>query len=132
MAAGLAEVGKQLQKCAESQGLQGELGKLFPGVAAGTADKSVSRALAGRPLPPRRRPGSVEPAGVAAAVVGGLLVAGDVHQLEVLGGEEQAVEVLPVHLAALRAADGRGQRGHHRAPLLYSAGTARDVRLVLC
>lgn len=88
-----------------------------------------SRALPSR-LPPSRRlpsrllpPGScqrpIDPTAVTLQLVRGLLVAGDVHQLQVLRSEEQAVEVLPVHLPPVL--DRLSQRGYHGALLLYSA-----------
>lgn len=80
-----------------------------------------SLALSSRPPPLWPFLGSVDPAGVALELVGGLLVAGDVHQLEVLRGEEQAVEVLPVHLSPAPVLDGPSQCGHDGALLLYAA-----------
>lgn len=83
--------------------------------------RATSPAPANGPLPPGHRLGAVDPAGVTAESVRGLLVAGDMDQLEVVQGEEQAVEVLPVHHPPLCVADGCSQRGDHCALLLYSA-----------
>lgn len=74
------------------------------------------------PLGPRLRP--IDPAAVTLQLVCGLLVAGDVHQLQVLNSEEQAVEVLPVHFPPIP--DRFRQRGDHGALLLYSAKSGRD------
>lgn len=81
----------------------------------------ASQALASSPPPLGLRLGPVDPAWVTAESVGGLLVAGDVHQLEVLGGEEQAVEILPVHLSAVLLLHGLRQRRDDCAFLFYSA-----------
>lgn len=77
----------------------------------------MSLALPSRPLLLGPFLGPVDPAVVALQPVSGLLVAGDVHQLQVLGGEKQTVEVLPVHLPPVL--DGSSQCGHHGALLLY-------------
>lgn len=97
----------------------------------------MSLALPSRALLPSRLlpPGSclrpIDPTAVALQLVCGLLVAGDVHQLQVLGSEEQAVEVLPVHLPPIL--DGFSQRGYHGALLLYYMiqvpGTEEDPAL---
>lgn len=90
----------------------------------------MSLALPSRALLPSRLlpPGSclrpIDPTAVALQLVCGLLVAGDVHQLQVLGSEEQAVEVLPVHLPPIL--DGFSQRGYHGALLLYSTKSGGD------
>lgn len=84
----------------------------------------MSPALASRPLLLGSYLGSVDPTMVTLQLVCGLLVAGDVHQLQVLGREEQAVEVLPVHLPPIL--DCFRQRGHHGALLLYSAKSGED------
>lgn len=88
----------------------------------GGGRRRVSPALARRPPPPRLRLGSVDPVRVTAEPVGGLLMAGDVDQLEVVCGEEQAVEVLPGHLPAGPLRHGFLQRGDDCALLFYSAG----------
>ena len=80
-----------------------------------------SRALASSPLPLGLRLRPVDPARVTAESVGGFLVAGDVHQLQVVRGEEQAVEVLPVYLPAALVLGRLRQRGDNGALLLYSA-----------
>lgn len=84
----------------------------------------MSLALPSRPLLLGPFLGPVDPAVVALQPVSGLLVAGDVHQLQVLGGEKQTVEVLPVHLPPVL--DGSSQCGHHGALLLYSAKSGTD------
>lgn len=78
-----------------------------------------SRALPSRLLPLGSCLRPIDPTVVTLQLVCGLLVAGDVHQLQVLGSEEQAVEVLPVHLPP--GLDRFSQRGDHCALLLYSA-----------
>lgn len=84
----------------------------------------MSPTLASRPLLLGSCLGPVDPTVVTLQLVRGLLVAGDVHQLQVLDREEQAVEVLPVHLPPIL--DCFRQRGHHSALLLYSAKSGED------
>lgn len=84
----------------------------------------MALALPSRPLLLGPFLGPVDPAVVTLKPVCGLLVAGDVHQLQVLSSEKQAVEVLPVHLPPVL--DCFSQRGHHGAPLLYSAKSGED------
>lgn len=84
----------------------------------------MSPALPSRPLLLGSCLGPVDPAVVTLKLVCGLLVAGNVHQLQVLSSEKQTVEVLPVHLPPVL--DCFSQRGHHGALLLYSAKSGED------
>ncbi|TNN45843.1 hypothetical protein EYF80_043968 [Liparis tanakae] len=65
--------------------------------------------------------------GVAQQVVRSLLVAHDVHQLQVLRGEQQAVEVEQVDVAALVALQSVQQGGDDR-PLLLNPGHEKRRR----
>lgn len=94
---------------------EGQTAAPVPGHSA-----SESWALSSRLPPPRPRLASVDPMWVTLELMGGLLVTGDVHQLQVCRGEEQTVEVLPVHLPAILLLDGIGQCGHNGALLLYA------------
>lgn len=85
-----------------------------------------SVALPSRLLPPGSCLRPIDPTAVTLQLVCGLLVACNVHQLQVLSCEEQAVEVLPVHLPPIL--DCFSQRGYHGALLLYSAEWARRVK----
>lgn len=83
-----------------------------------------SGALPSRLLPLGSCLRPIDPPAVTLQLVCGLLVAGDVHQLQVLSSEEQAVEVLPVHLPPIL--DCFSQRGDHGALLLDSASQGRQ------
>lgn len=81
----------------------------------------LSTALPSRLLPPGSCLRLIDSTAVTLQLVCGLLVAGNVHQLQVLSSEEQAVEVLPVHLPPIL--DCFSQCGYHGAFLLYDPGS---------
>lgn len=59
--------------------------------------------------------------------MGRLVVADDVHQLQVVRGEQQAVEVRQVDVAALAVLHGLHERRDHR-PLLLDPVHSRVIR----
>lgn len=136
---GWRRLGKQTGKVRGSDLLEGLL-ETFLGPSGVTKQSPLTTAvtmktarhtalvLPSRPLPLGSSLGPIDPPAVTLQLVCSLLVAGNVHQLQVLSSEEQAVEVLPVHLPPIL--DCFSQRGHHGALLLNSAKAGETTHLL--